>query len=67
MDKGWIRNNAQEATYTTVDAAQGFAATTHTSPPPSGGYAPMAEINSARLTLKGDISDIYVILIFCYF
>ncbi len=57
MDKGWIRNNAQEATYTTVDAAQGFAPTTHTSPPPSGGYAPMAEINSARLTLKGDIAD----------
>jgi len=57
MDKGWIKNNAQATTYTTVDAANNFAPTVHTSPAPSGGYAPMAEISSARLTLMGDISD----------
>ena len=39
------------------DAANNFAPTVHTSPAPSGGYAPMAEINSARLTLKGNLAD----------
>ena len=57
MDEGWIQNVAGDSTYTTLDAANGFAATVHNNPAPTQKIYPATEESFARLTLKGDLSE----------
>lgn len=57
MADGYLRNIAEPTVYTTLDAANGFAAT----PQPNGGasdsWMPGEESLSARLTLKGQLGE----------
>ena len=57
MDKGWFKNTATATTYTTVDAANGFAPTAHENPEPTTKYFPASEESYQRLTLKGDLGE----------
>ena len=57
MDEGWIQNVAGDSTYTTLDAANGFAATVHNNPAPTQKIYPATEESFARLTLKGDLTE----------
>ena len=57
MDEGWMRNVAGDSTYTTLDAANGFAATVHNNPAPTQKIYPATEESFARLTLKGDLTE----------
>ncbi|MDA9623437.1 TonB-dependent receptor [Rhodobiaceae bacterium] len=57
MDEGWIQNVAGDSTYTTLDAANGFAATVHQNPAPTQKYYPATEESFARLTLKGELTE----------
>ena len=57
MDEGWIQNVAGDSTYTTLDAANGFAATVHNNPAPTQKFYPATEESFARLTLKGELTE----------
>ena len=57
MDEGWIQNVAGDSTYTTLDAANGFAATVHQNPAPTQKFYPATEESFARLTLKGALTE----------
>ncbi|MEC9458586.1 MAG: TonB-dependent receptor [Pseudomonadota bacterium] len=57
MDKGWFKNTATATTYTTVDAANGFAPTAHENPEPTTKYFPASEDSYQRLTLKGELGE----------
>ena len=57
MDKGWFKNTATATTYTTVDAANGFAPTAHENPEPTTKFFPASEESYQRLTLKGDLGE----------
>ena len=57
MDEGWIQNVAGDSTYTTNDAANGFASTVHQNPAPTQKYYPATEESFARLTLKGELTE----------
>jgi iron complex outermembrane receptor protein len=57
MDKGWFQNTATATTYTTVDAAKGFAPTNHANPEPTTKFFPATESTYGRLTLKGDLGE----------
>jgi iron complex outermembrane receptor protein len=56
-DRGVLSNDAPDSTYTVLDAANGFSATTLANPAPKDDEAPLEEFESARLTLKGDINE----------
>ena len=57
MDEGWMQNVAGDSTYTTLDAANGFAATVHDNPAPTQKFYPATEESFARLTLKGELTE----------
>ena len=57
MDEGWIQNVAGDSTYTTLDAANGFAATVHQNPAPTQKFYPATEESFARFTLKGELTE----------
>jgi outer membrane receptor protein involved in Fe transport len=56
MDGGYYRNDAKDITYTTLDAGNGFAASTHTAPP-AANEAPGEREFLARATLKWTPND----------
>ena len=57
MDEGWVTNTAQAASYSTLDAANGNAATAHSISAPSTSDMPAEERDAYRLTLKGNLGD----------
>ena len=57
MSDGYLKNVAGPTTYTTFDAASGFAPTVHENGPAADSWIPGEESISGRLTLKGEIND----------
>lgn len=57
MSDGYLKNVAGPTTYTTFDAAAGFAPTVHENGPAADSWIPGEEAVSGRITLKGQLSD----------
>jgi len=59
MSQGYIENTAGDTIYNTFDAANGFAMTPQANPAPASRWSPREESMFARMTIKGDPSDVF--------